>query len=78
MRDACELNALFGERVMDALQAQSEHSSLRPHPSHAVERVPKAALADAEDVTEVRDREGRGQACLHVGLGPGNDRLSRR
>ncbi len=76
MRDGCRLNALFGERVMDALQAQGEHSSLRPHPSHAVERVPKAALADAKDVTEVRDREGRRQVRPHVRLGPGDDRLS--
>jgi len=64
--------------VVHALQAQGEHPPLRAHSSHAVKRVSKAALADAEDVTEVRDRDWRRQVRLNVGFSAGDDGLSRR
>jgi hypothetical protein len=50
----------------DVLQPLREHAPPGAQAAHAVERIPQAALADADDATEPGERQRRIHVCPHV------------
>ena len=69
VRDRGRLTALVGQGAPDTLEPHAHDPSFRAHAPHAIERVAKPSLAQADQPTELGNWHGSLNVSTYIRLG---------